>query len=147
MAHKELQKVVNLLSLDLNVYLFGPAGTGKTVLCSQAAAALGLEFYSDQRVGDTFTLSGFVDASGKYQETAFYQAFSRGGLYMLDEFDASDPNAVIWLNTALANGFATFPALAASMHTRISDVLRRVIRLAAVLIQTIAGGVSSMPQL
>ena len=110
-AHKQLQKVVNLLKVKLNVYLYGPAGTGKTVLCEQAAAALSLPFYSDQRVGDTFTLSGFVDASGKYQETSFYRAFSGGGVYMLDEFDASDPNAVIWLNTALANGFATFPGV------------------------------------
>lgn len=36
-AHAQLAKVVNLLNAGINVYLYGPAGTGKTHLCKQAA--------------------------------------------------------------------------------------------------------------
>lgn len=110
-AHKQLAKVVNLLNAGINVYLYGPAGTGKTHLCKQAAAALGVEFYSDQKICNEFQITGFVDASGEYQETEFYRAFTTGGLYMLDEFDASDPCAAVVLNLALANGYFTFPGV------------------------------------
>lgn len=110
-AHAQLAKVVNLLNAGINVYLYGPAGTGKTHLCKQAAAALGVEFFSDQKICNEFQITGFVDASGKYQETEFYRAFTRGGLYMLDEFDASDPCAAVVLNLALANGYFTFPGV------------------------------------
>lgn len=110
-AHVQLAKVVNLLNAGINVYLYGPAGTGKTHLCKQAAAALGVEFFSDQKICNEFQITGFVDASGKYQETEFYRAFTRGGLYMLDEFDASDPCAAVVLNLALANGYFTFPGV------------------------------------
>ncbi len=110
-AHAQLAKVVNLLNAGINVYLYGSAGTGKTHLCKQAAAALGVPFFSDQKICNEFQITGFVDASGKYQETEFYRAFTRGGLYMLDEFDASDPCAAVVLNLALANGYFTFPGV------------------------------------
>lgn len=110
-AHKQLAKVVNLLNAGINVYLYGPAGTGKTHLCKQAAAALGVPFFSDQKICNEFQITGFVDASGKFQETEFYRAFTTGGLYMLDEFDASDPCAAVVLNLALANGYFTFPGV------------------------------------
>jgi MoxR-like ATPase len=46
---------------------------------------------------------------GKYQETQFYKSFTDGGVYFLDELDASNPEIVILLNAALANGYFTFP--------------------------------------
>lgn len=95
----------------IHTYIYGPAGTGKTYLCKQVAASLGLEFYSDQKISNDFQLTGFVDASGKYQETELYRAATRGGVYMLDEFDASDECAAVVLNTALANGYMTFPGV------------------------------------
>ena len=96
---------------NIHTYIYGPAGTGKTYLCKQVAAALGLEFYSDQKISNDFQLTGFIDASGKYQETELYRAATCGGIYMLDEFDASDECAAVVLNTALANGYMTFPGV------------------------------------
>ena len=39
------EDVVTLIAAKKNVYLYGPAGSGKNVLCGQVAEALGLKFY------------------------------------------------------------------------------------------------------
>lgn len=110
-AHGEFKRVCQLAKLGLNVYLYGPAGTGKTYLCQQVAEALGLPFFTDQKISNDYQLTGFVDAAGKYQETELYRAVTRGGVYMLDEFDASDECAAVVLNLALANRYMTFPGV------------------------------------
>lgn len=107
-VHSDFRKVCQLVKRGLNVYIYGASGTGKTHLCRQIAEALCLDFYSDQKISDDFQLKGFVDSFGKFQETELYKAVVNGGVYMLDEFDASDENAAIVLNSLLANGYITF---------------------------------------
>ena len=110
-VHAEFGRVCQLLKRDRNVYLYGPAGTGKTYLCKQVADALGLPFFMTQKISNDFQLTGFVDASGKFQETALYQAATVGGVFMLDEFDASDECAGVVLNTIGANRYMDFPGV------------------------------------
>ena len=109
--HKMFDKVVSLLKHNRSPYLYGAAGTGKNVLCKQIADELGLKFYFANAVTQEFTLTGYGDATGKYVETEFYRAFTQGGLFMLDELDASCPEALIVLNAALANKYFTFPVI------------------------------------
>lgn len=109
--HKMFDKVVCLLKHNRTPYLFGPAGTGKNVLCKQIADELGLTFYFANAVTQEFALTGYGDANGNYVETEFYRAFTNGGLFMLDELDASCPEALITLNAALANRYFTFPVI------------------------------------
>lgn len=109
--HKMFDKVVCLLKHNRTPYLFGPAGTGKNVLCKQIADELGLTFYFANAVTQEFALTGYGDANGNYVETEFYRAFTHGGLFMLDELDASCPEALITLNAALANRYFTFPVI------------------------------------
>ena len=47
---------------------------------------------------------------GNYQESQFYKAFKNGGLFMLDEMDASIPEVLVILNAAIANRYFDFPA-------------------------------------
>lgn len=104
-----LAMVINDRNAKKSPYLAGPAGSGKNVLCEQVAEALGLEFYYTNRVTDEYQVIGYMDANGNYHETPFYKAFKYGGVFMLDEMDASDENALITLNAALANYDFTFP--------------------------------------
>ena len=107
--HEMFDAVCTILKEECSVYLFGPAGTGKNVLCQQVAEELGLKFYFASSVQDRFDLIGYSDAMGKYVSTEFYNAFTKGGLFMLDEMDNSCEDALITLNSALANGYITFP--------------------------------------
>lgn len=107
--HEKFDDVMAILQAGEAVYLYGPAGTGKNHLCAEIAKALGVEFYFTNCIQDVFQLKGFVDAKGEFQKTQLYQAYTEGGLFMLDEMDASDPSAAITMNALLANGYMEFP--------------------------------------
>lgn len=107
--HDKFETVLKFVANDEPVFLTGPAGSGKNVLCKQIAEALGLKFYFTNAVTQEYKLTGFVDAMGNYQETQFYKAFTEGGLFMLDEMDASIPEVLVILNAAIANRYFDFP--------------------------------------
>lgn len=107
--HKDFEKVLKLVNSDIPTMLVGPAGSGKNVCIKQVADALGLEMYYTNNVSNEFKVTGFVDAGGVYHETEFYKAFKNGGVFFLDEIDASDPSALIILNSAISNGYVAFP--------------------------------------
>lgn len=108
-THEEFETVATFVEADEPVMLVGPAGTGKNVLCQQVAKLLGLEFYFSNAVTQEYKLTGFVDAGGTYHATEFYKAFKNGGLFMLDEIDASIPDVLVILNAAIANRYFDFP--------------------------------------
>lgn len=108
--HDKFETVLKFVANDEPVFLSGPAGSGKNVLCKQVAEALGLKFYFTNAVTQEYKLTGFTDAMGKYQETQFYKAFTQGGVFMLDEIDASIPEVLVILNAAIANRYFDFPA-------------------------------------
>lgn len=109
-VHEKFDTVLKFVANKEPVFLTGPAGSGKNVLCKQIAKALGLNFYFTNAVTQEYKLTGFTDAMGKYQPTQFYKAFTEGGVFMLDEMDASIPEVLVILNAAIANGYFDFPA-------------------------------------
>lgn len=106
--HEKFEKIVKLVAKGHPVFLAGPAGTGKSKLAEQVAEALGLKFYSESAMFQEFKLTGFRDMKGDYNETAFYMAFKNGGLFMIDEIDASAPEVLVTINTAIAQGYFMF---------------------------------------
>lgn len=109
-THDKFETVLKFVANDEPVFLTGPAGSGKNVICKQVAEALGLNFYFTNAVTQEYKLTGFTDAMGNYQETQFYKAFTEGGVFMLDEIDASIPEVLVILNAAIANRYFDFPA-------------------------------------
>ena len=109
-VHSKFEQVLKFVSADEPVYLTGPAGSGKNVICQQVAKTLGLDFYFTNAVTQEYKLTGFTDANGTFHESQFYKAFKNGGVFMLDEMDASIPEVLIILNAALANRYFDFPA-------------------------------------
>ena len=114
--HKDFDIIVSMVNDNEPVYLCGPAGTGKSYLAQQVAQALNLEYWYTASVVDDIQLKGFIDANGRYHETQFYKAFTSGGVFLLDELDASVPETLVLLNNALANGYFDFPTGRATAH-------------------------------
>lgn len=109
-VHEKFETIMKFVANKRPVYLYGPAGSGKNVICKQIAKSLGLDFYFTNAVTQEYKLTGFTDAMGNYQPTQFYKAFTQGGVFMLDEMDASIPETLIILNAAIANKYFDFPA-------------------------------------
>jgi MoxR-like ATPase len=101
---------------SLNIWLVGPAGTGKTTAAKRCAEALGLDFYFTGSIDTEYKLLGFVDAQGKVVNTAFKKAYTDGGVFLFDECDSSLPSALLAFNAALANGECAFPEGVLARH-------------------------------
>lgn len=107
--HSQYETIKACIENDIPVYLAGPAGSGKNYTLEQISWDLGLEFYFTNSVQQEYKLTGFIDAGGVYHETEFYKAFKNGGIFFLDEMDASIPEVLVLLNAAIANRYFEFP--------------------------------------
>ena len=113
--HPMLPKLIRWLSIRQrdgfppNVWIAGPAGSGKSHAAKQAAESFGQEFYAQGAMSQGFELIGFLDAAGNYHTTPFREAYEHGGLCLLDEIDSGDNSAILTINGATANGSYRFP--------------------------------------
>lgn len=106
---EDFEEILTYVSKGAPVYLYGAAGCGKSHTARQLADALGLPFYESMQVMFAHDVKGYGDAGGNYQATPFFKAFTEGGVFFLDEVDASAPEALVVLNTAIANRRFDFP--------------------------------------
>lgn len=107
--HEKYETIKACIEENIPVYLVGPAGAGKNHVLEQIAWELGLDFHFSNSITAEYKLTGFIDAGGKFHETEFYKAFVNGGIFFLDEMDASSPDVLVLLNAAIANRYFTFP--------------------------------------
>jgi len=108
--HKNYEYIKTLIKHGETVILEGEAGSGKTTLLMQIAKALKTTFYSITGTQQTSVanLLGFIAVNGTYISTQLRQAYEFGGLYLMDEYDAFNPNTILALNS-IENGFLAFP--------------------------------------
>ena len=117
MNHEKHNEVVSLIKSNIPVLLTGERGSGKTTLIAGAAKALGRKFYSLSMTRQT-TLShllGFMNVNGIYVKSQLRKAAEEGGVFLLDELDAADPNVILSLNT-VENGYISFPDEMVELH-------------------------------
>ena len=116
-------EVMELLLTGENVFIPGPTGCGKTHLAQQIAKYIPND---DGTFGREFGLitgsGGVTEAEVKgvaipnittgenvYLPTRFLELYENGGVVLIDEADAMDPNVLMVLNAALSNGYISIP--------------------------------------
>lgn len=112
LQHPLFEKVLRLASAGVNVLLTGAAGAGKTYLAEQVAKAMQLKFgaLNCTAGASESQLLGWLLPTGEggnfeYNAAPFIQSYEGGNsLFLFDEIDAADPNLLLVVNTALANG-------------------------------------------
>jgi MoxR-like ATPase len=101
-----------------NIMLVGPAGCGKTHLARQVAKALGKSFatisgsagISESHFTGRLLPTG-LNGRFEYTESPFISEYSKDdGCFLIDEFDALDPNCIMVCQGATANGGFTVEA-------------------------------------
>lgn len=111
--HACFEKLLTLASAlepeDRNIWISGPAGSGKTTAARQLAEILEVPFDFHGAIDSPYKLSGFIDGYGKYHDTAFRRIYEHGGVILLDEVDGGSAGALLEINAAIANTHASFP--------------------------------------
>lgn len=106
----EFKQMVELAAARIPIMLVGPAGCGKTYLCEKLGEALGLPV-SDQSCSEGMSENVFnglllpIGKGGEFKHVAspFMDRYESGGVMLLDEIDAGDPNLFTYINKAIAN--------------------------------------------
>ena len=117
-VHEIFPKVLDLATCTprQNIFLAGPSGCGKSFLAQQVAEAMDLKFgYMSCSGGINEshltgrTIPNVQTGEAMFIPSQFVTCYEDGGLFLLDEIDAADPNVLIVLNNALTNGKLAIP--------------------------------------
>jgi hypothetical protein len=114
-AHRLYGQLYRLIDGGIDVWLHGPSGAGKTALVVQVARAQERTFGATGKLTHESGLSGYIQPhNGQLLETEFRRCYAddaneNGSLFLWDDADASNPQAMTWANMALSNGLCPFP--------------------------------------
>lgn len=110
LCHKDFPKVLAKVAAGVNVFLVGPAGTGKSVMAEQLATVLSTGFGATSFGPTTPTskLFGYKDGNGTFQETPLYTCYTQGGIFLGDELDNGHPGLLAEQNQFLSANYCAF---------------------------------------
>lgn len=109
-VNPKFARIMKYLANGENVYMYGPAGTGKNVTAKQCAEALDMPIFYMNTIYTKYDLCGYMDAQGNYVPTTFYNFMkAKKGLFFFDEYDNSQSAATVCFNDLLEDKKYTFP--------------------------------------
>jgi cobaltochelatase CobS len=112
LTHEIFPKVLRAVSCGEHVWMTGSAGVGKSKIARQVAESLGVAFSAEpfNSQSSKADIKGYKAISDNlYQSTGFRDRYEHGGVFLMDEIDASNPNILTVLNDALSNDSMSFP--------------------------------------
>tara|TARA_R110000737_G_scaffold190304_2_gene211979 strand:- start:2556 stop:4073 length:1518 start_codon:yes stop_codon:yes gene_type:complete len=109
--HEHFELLLRLVGAGENVFMSGPAGSGKTTAATKVAEALGMDLIVQPVAMDKFEATGFIDAGGTFRESAVYKwaKAEKPSILLIDEIDAWMATALVSLNPILDNCLGIFP--------------------------------------
>ena len=109
--HEHFELLLRLVGAGENVFMSGPAGSGKTTAATKVAEALGMDLIVQPVAMDKFEATGFIDAGGTFRESAVYKwaKATKPTILLIDEIDAWMPQALVAMNPILDNRLGIFP--------------------------------------
>lgn len=116
--HSLTPKVRAALSVKLNLWLTGPAGSGKSKCAELVAKSLSLPYFAPPIGRETTNaqLFGYFNVQGEYVRTPIREACEKGGVLHLEEIDFASPSVGTALNALLANDEVGFPDRVVTKH-------------------------------
>jgi len=116
LVHEKFTELLNRVQVMPNAFLVGPSGSGKTHAAAQVAKALDRDYASISCSAGMSEgqLLGRLIPSGEggkfeYAQSDFIRLYENGGVFLLDEMDAADPNVLIVINDAVSGGRISVP--------------------------------------
>ena len=107
--HKVLPMAVAVARAGVPACFIGPKGTGKTTLAKAVTRELGLENFGMVSMTAGTSPSAFngrpmIGGDGGVVQSLFAKCYREGGGFLFDEMDAAEPNLLLLVNAAIANG-------------------------------------------
>ena len=97
--HEKTEEVIRAILLGEWPYLYGPSGAGKGKIVSQIGELIGINTINGGKIGEPYTILGYIDPQGRFRVTPTFIAFTQGNLIFYDEMDNGNPDTQILLNT------------------------------------------------
>ena len=93
--HELFPVLLSLVASRQHVYLYGGPGSGKSTAGFAVADALGMQHGYIALTAQTSEsrLFGYMDATGNYVRTRFYDCYVDGGVFVIDEADNASANS------------------------------------------------------
>jgi MoxR-like ATPase len=109
--HFAYDDVMESLTALGQVFISGPAGSGKSSMCHQIAQDLGLDygFLSCTEGMSEAHLTGRMNMMGEYLPSDCVRILEKGGVLLLDEIDGANANTLVMLDELLSNGRMAIP--------------------------------------
>jgi len=116
--HEDYDLLMTFIKAGEHVYLWGPAGSGKSTAAEKVAEDLSLDYgyISLDPYASSTALIGYRNAHGDYVSTPFYDIYKDGGVFCVDELDNASSSLLVTLNSALANNMCAFPCGMVKRH-------------------------------
>lgn len=118
MEHYLTPTLEKLAAMRENVWLTGPAGSGKSKAIELVATKLDVRFACPPIGRETTVaqLMGYFNAQGNYVRTPLREVIEHGGLIHFEELDFAGPATGTAINAVLANDIIGFPDGAVRRH-------------------------------
>ena len=101
--HNKVLEVIECLLVGDWPYMYGPSGAGKGYMINQIGELIGQKVIDGGKIGEVHTVLGYIDAQGRFRATPAVEACVNGGLIFFDEFDNSNSDTRVALNTMYSN--------------------------------------------